>query len=85
MRSIEQIRKLFSELQSRTADELEDQDLDFKQWGSSSTEQAISLVIKMAVCMANGGGGTVVCGIADKVIGPEGLRCTNPRAKQLRP
>lgn len=33
---------------------------------------AVSLVVEMAVCMANGGGGTVVFGVNDKAVGRKG-------------
>jgi ATP-dependent DNA helicase RecG len=69
MRTSHDIEKLLPELEMRIADELEDQDLDFKAWDLDSRKNAIKKVVSMAVCMANGGGGTVVFGVADKVIG----------------
>jgi len=69
MRSLEDIRALLDELDVKTADELEDQDLDFKRWIADSIEQSVKLVVEMAVCMANGGGGITVFGVKDKVIG----------------
>ena len=69
MRDIPQIRELLDELDHRPANELEDQDIDFKEWNARSMSDAVSLVVEMAVCMANGGGGTVVFGVNDKVIG----------------
>ena len=69
MRTIPQIEELLQELDHCIADELEDQDLDFKQWDTSSRDKAVQSVVRMAVCMANGGGGTVVFGVADQVIG----------------
>ncbi len=69
MRTIQQIELLLSELDHVVADELEDQDLDFKQWDGKSMDKAVQLLIRMAVCMANGGGGTVVFGVADTVKG----------------
>lgn len=69
MRTVDQISGILPALEHSIADSFEDQDLDFKQWDESSIDDAIDLVVKMAVCMANGGGGTVVFGIADKVIG----------------
>ncbi|MDF7800012.1 ATP-binding protein [Pontiellaceae bacterium B1224] len=69
MKSLKDIAELLEELELRIADELEDQDLDFKQWDGKSMDKAVQLLIRMAVCMANGGGGTVVFGVADKVIG----------------
>ncbi len=69
MRSLREIEELLDELDTHIADDLEAQDLDFKQWDLSSMRQAVSLVVKMAVCFANGGGGTVVFGVADNVLG----------------
>lgn len=64
-----EIASLLNELDTKTADDLEDQDLDFKEWNSRSREDAIATVIDMSVCMANGGGGTVVFGVKDKIKG----------------
>src|SRR5258708_4330386 len=69
MRSLNEIQELLPLLETQIAGDLEGQDLDFKQWDLSSMNQSISLVVKMAVCFANGGGGTVVFGIADNIIG----------------
>lgn len=69
MKAPQEISKLLEELDDRIADELEEQDLDFKQWDSKSMDKAVKLVVNMAVCMANSGGGTVVFGVADKIIG----------------
>ncbi|GAA0434984.1 hypothetical protein GCM10008983_09460 [Lentibacillus halophilus] len=67
MRSVEDIEELLEQLEKYTADELEAQDLDFKEWISRSFNDNVKVIIKMAVCMANGGGGHIVFGIADKV------------------
>ena len=64
-----EIEALLDSLEERCAEELEDQDLDFKEWDGSSMAGSVRTVIDMAVCMANGGGGTVVFGVADKPIG----------------
>lgn len=72
MRSLDDIRLLLDELDCKPADELEDQDLDFKEWKGRSQKDALELVIEAAVCMANGGGGTVVFGIKDKATGRAG-------------
>ncbi|MDD3268981.1 MAG: ATP-binding protein [Syntrophomonadaceae bacterium] len=69
MRRIEEIESLLNELENRIADELEDQDLDFKEWIFRSFNDSISMVVDMAICMANGGGGTIVFGIKDRVTG----------------
>jgi ATP-dependent DNA helicase RecG len=54
---------LLKELDERQADDLEDQYLDFKQWTERSMDDSVRMVVDMAVCMANGGGGTVVFGV----------------------
>jgi len=69
MRDLTEIRPLLDELESQPADALERQDLDFKEWNTRSIQDAVALVIEVAVCMANGGGGTVVFGVNDKAVG----------------
>ena len=69
MRTLAEIRDLLDELEHQPANTLEDQDLDFKEWNSRSMTGSVSMVVDMAVCMANGGGGTVVFGVNDKAIG----------------
>ncbi len=68
MRQLPEIYSLIAELDHHPAAALEDQDLDFKEW-SADTQHSISLMIEMAICMANGGGGTVVFGVNDKAVG----------------
>ena len=70
-RSRSEIDKLLVELEHRTADELEDQRLDFKEWVAGGMDRSIRSVVAAAVCMANGGGGTVVFGVADNRVGRE--------------
>lgn len=60
---------LIDQLNTYIADELEGQELDFKEWNEKSNNDAVNLGVKMAVCMANGGGGVVIFGIRDKVRG----------------
>ena len=69
MLSVNAIADLLDELELRPADALESQQLDFKEWNGRSRSDAVSLVVEMAVCMANGGGGTVVFGVNDKAVG----------------
>jgi ATP-dependent DNA helicase RecG len=69
MRTRRDIEDLLDQLDEQSADELEGQDLDFKAWDGSSMKSAVRTVIDWATCMANGGGGTVVFGVADKVRG----------------
>ena len=70
-KSRSEIEKLLMELEHRTADELEDQRLDFKEWVGGSMDRSIRSVVAAVVCMANGGGGTVVFGVADNRVGRE--------------
>lgn len=68
MRELTEVRSLLARLDEVEADELEGQDLDFKEWPTDD-RQAIRQAVDIAVCMANGGGGTVVLGVRDRVIG----------------
>jgi ATP-dependent DNA helicase RecG len=68
MRTEAEIFDLLNRLDTVVADELEEQDLDFKEW-KGSRDHMVKLVVELAVCMANGGGGTVVFGVADKIKG----------------
>lgn len=69
MRTVKEIKLLLDELEIQPARDLEDQDLDFKEWKHKSIGAAVEAVIDMAICMANGGGGTVVFGVNDKATG----------------
>ena len=44
MRTVAQIESLLPELNVHTADELEEQDIDFKQWDQNSRDKAVKLV-----------------------------------------
>ena len=77
MRNATEILTILDRLNAVIADSLEDQDLDFKEW-KGSLEHMVKLAVEMAVCMANGGGGTVVFGVADKVLGRD--QCHQRRA-----
>lgn len=69
MKSKSEIMDIISKLDHHFADDFEAQDLDFKQWNHRSREDNVKTMISYAVCMANGGGGSVVFGVADKVQG----------------
>lgn len=69
MRTSDEIRLLLDDLDYEEADDLEDRDLDFKEWKTRSRNDAIKQVVEYAICMANGGGGTVVFGVQDHVVG----------------
>lgn len=64
-----EILDVLERLDECVADDLEGQRLDFKRWDERSDRSALRTVVSAAVCMANGGGGTVVFGVADRVKG----------------
>lgn len=68
MRELTEVRALLERLDEVEADSLESQDVDFKEWPADE-RHAIRLAVDVAVCMANGGGGTVVLGVRDRVVG----------------
>ncbi len=69
MKTASQVAGLLELLDERIGAELEAQDLDFKEWDAKSLDKAVRTVWEYAICMANGGGGTVVFGVADRVLG----------------
>jgi ATP-dependent DNA helicase RecG len=69
VRTEQEIALILDGLDHATADAAEAQDLDFKRWVREDRRKARELVVEMAVCMANGGGGTVVFGVEDKAMG----------------
>lgn len=70
MRELTEVRRLLARLAETEADAFEAQDLDFKEWPADA-RQAVRQAVDAAVCMANGGGGTVVLGVRDRVTGRE--------------
>ena len=68
MRELTEVRALLVRLDEVEADALESQDLDFKEW-PADRRHATRLAVDIAICMANGGGGTVVLGVRDRVVG----------------
>lgn len=62
-----QILALLDSLDSCIADDLESQFLDFKPWQGPKDD--LKLACEYACCFANGSGGVVVFGVADKVLG----------------
>lgn len=69
MKSKEDIKKLLELLETHIADDLEGQDIDFKEWVERSINDNVNKAVEMAVGMANGGGGTVVFGVKDNIKG----------------
>jgi ATP-dependent DNA helicase RecG len=62
-----EILALLDRLESATADDLETQWLDFKPWLSPKDDMKVA--VEYAACFANGEGGVVVFGVADRVRG----------------
>jgi ATP-dependent DNA helicase RecG len=71
VRPWDDVSALLDQLESVPAAELEGQELDFKEWPPGNQKKALKAVVDAAVCMANGGGGTVVFGVADRARGRE--------------
>ena len=69
MISKSEIMEIIRQLDHHIADDFEAQDLDFKQWNDRCREDNVKKMIRYAVCMANGGGGSVVFGVADRIQG----------------
>ena len=69
MPTAREIQDLLPELELAPANALERQDLDFKEWNARRLVASVALVVEMAVCMANGGGGTTVFGVHDRRVG----------------
>ncbi|WP_419939591.1 ATP-binding protein [Candidatus Palauibacter sp.] len=64
-----EVETLLARLDECPAGDLEAQDLDFKDVTRADPRTVARLAVEMAVCMANGGGGTIVFGVADRVVG----------------
>ena len=64
-----EIEALLDRLGDCIAEDLEGQRIDFKEWDTGSNHQSVRQAVAAAVCMANGGGGTVVFGVQDGVVG----------------
>lgn len=65
----QEVLALLDRLNEIPADELEHQTLDFKEWDKKSYKDSAAKILEAAICMANGGGGTIVIGVNDKKIG----------------
>ena len=57
---------LLNQLDRVPADSLETPTLDFKEWDRRGMNMAVEATIEHVVCMANGGGGTLILGVHDK-------------------
>ena len=69
MKSKEDIKNFLDLLETHIADDLEGQDIDFKEWVERSINDNVNKAVEMSVGMANGGGGTVVFGVRDNIKG----------------
>ena len=69
MPTMNEIAALLPRLDVECADVLEGQQLDFKEWDRKSFKGAVDLIVETVVCMANGGGGTIVVGVQDRQVG----------------
>ena len=66
------------------ADDLEDQDLAFEEW-SGDGRRSFRAAVEWAICMANGGGGAVVFGVAEGVLGrARAIRGVPPEGDLIR-
>lgn len=62
----EEIRLILKQLEGKSADELENETLEFKRW-EPNIKQLHKLLREEAVCLANARGGTLVLGVRDRV------------------
>jgi ATP-dependent DNA helicase RecG len=62
-----EIEALLDKLEDGPADDLEGQLLDFMEWSEDRYAQPKKVLLEKVICMANGGGGTVVVGVRDRV------------------
>ncbi len=78
------VARILAELDSRrTPAELESQTLEFKQ-DKRLPEETERDIAEAAVCLANGAGGTIVLGVADRRTGPDALVGTGLAIDRLR-
>ena len=78
------IAAAFSAIEAgRRAADLEGQTLEFKQ-AKTRREETLRDIAEAAICLANGAGGTIVLGVADRESGPGAFLGTELDADQLR-
>jgi len=85
MPSRDEIEELLKELDRVPADDLESQFLDFKEWDTESRNRAVGLILETVVCLANGGGGTLVVGVRDRRVGRAKAILGVPRKRRRKP
>ncbi|MDX2273938.1 MAG: ATP-binding protein [Hyphomonadaceae bacterium] len=68
----QEVLATLKKLDGAKATALEGQRIEFKEWIPKSANDSVRLVTDACICMANGGGGVVVVGVKDKVLGRKG-------------
>ncbi len=70
MLAINDIPDLLNQLETRIADDLEGQELDFKQWEENIREM-IRILVRSVVSFANAGEGMIIVGVKERTKGKE--------------
>ena len=68
MLAIHDIPALLNQLETNIADDLEGQELDFKQWEENSREM-IRILVRSVVSFANAGEGMIIVGVKERTKG----------------
>ena len=76
---VHEIPALLGQLESKIADELEGQELDFKQWEDNFKEM-MKILVRAVVSFANAGEGMVIAGVKERVKGCEKAILGVPRS-----
>ena len=79
MIQIRDIPALLGQLENKIADELEGQELDFKQWEDNFKEM-MKILVRAVVSFANAGEGMVIAGVKERVKGCEKAILGVPRS-----
>lgn len=69
MPSKQEILATLKRLDRAKANSLEGQHLEFKEWIAKSANDSVRMVVDACICLANGGGGTLVIGVKNSVVG----------------
>ena len=68
MIQIHEMPTFLEQLENKIADELEGQELDFKQW-EDNFKDMMKILVRAVVSFANAGEGTVIAGVKERVRG----------------
>lgn len=68
----QEVIAILKKLDRVKARELEGQRLEFKEWVAKSINDSVRLLVDASICLANGGGGVIVVGVKDDVLGRKG-------------